>query len=675
MKGFNKGIAYGWNLAEDEMMRLSSWQGFRSCIRSGKQIAAFGTGALFEKFIDHFNYQYPIKYVYEINSKMWNQTYLGYRVENICEISGLDLNQTIVLIFDMKNLDECAQILKSYHVPCYFSYFIMESQRFRYRVAAPFFRCFYTRCVLQGLIKNSVLKEYEESEYFNIHNQQWRSFYKALKGKTLILFGAGAACESFLNQFNGRLHPAMVIDNSKANWGKRVFHYPISGPDALKRFAPQEIVILITSTVYYNDMAKQICDLGYMHYFSYCIMERNRWLSRIGRPFFKLKGKAKKHIYFSLFRQLPIQRNKIVIVRKDGIGYGCHLKYITQKIIEKKLPYELVWLVNDTKEEFPPEIKKVKNTFFNKVYELSTARLWLDEGLKTPEYCKRKGQYYINTTHGVGVSLKRFGLDAPKTISETMKMNCVHNAGNADLFLSGSKFISNVYKSAFLYDGEVMECGSPRLDIFFTENEEQKKSIKDKYHIPHDAKILMFAPTFRKDLVAVGMKPNKDAAVYNYIDTEKIKCALEQKFGGEWYILFRLHPIMQSVGRKLTHSGTVVDVSEHPDPQELLLITDILLTDYSSIMFDACLVKKVVLLFMPDKDEYIKNERDFYFKLDELPFPVALTNDELCENILSYHYETYEMKRNAFLQPLGIIEDGHASERVVEKIQGYMQMD
>ena len=148
---------------------------------------------------------------------------------------------------------------------------------------------------------------------------------------------------------------------------------------------------------------------------------------------------------------------------------------------------------------------------------------------------------------------------------------------------------------------------------------------------------------------------------------------MEGKFGGEWKILLRLHPNVAIESKKVVKPEYVIDVTHHEDAQDLVVVADIVITDYSSIMFEPAYVRKPVFLFAPDKKEYINGERELLIAYDTLPFPIAETNEELAENIRVFQQEEYEEKVTQFINVYGVHEDGHASERVADFIAGLVK--
>lgn len=363
-------------------------------------------------------------------------------------------------------------------------------------------------------------------------------------------------------------------------------------------------------------------------------------------------------IIFYIFRIFPVKANKIVVSNFKGKGYGDNPKYIINEILRRQLFYDIVWIVDNIDEEMPYGIRKVKRNTVQEFYELSTAKLWIDNTRKAPYVRKRKNQYYIQTWHA-GLHGKKVEKDAIDSLDRFWRYSSINDSRMADLFLSNSTFVSQLFRNSFWYTGEIFESGLPRLDSQFISNID-KETIRKKLDISKK-KIILYAPTFRS---------NKRIDVYN-IDFDRLKKHLILKFGGDWIVLLRLHPaIVKEVTRMdLTN---VLDCTSYPDIYELLAIADILITDYSSCMFE--MNKKPVFRFAVDLEEYTK-DRGFYFDIHELPYPLSESNDELIDIIDGFEESEYIKNVNLFLVKNGVIDDGRASSRVVDRIEDLLKKD
>ena len=148
--------------------------------------------------------------------------------------------------------------------------------------------------------------------------------------------------------------------------------------------------------------------------------------------------------------------------------------------------------------------------------------------------------------------------------------------------------------------------------------------------------------------------------------------ALETRFDGKWYVFLRLHPQLAAQMDKMPvdeSNDRLIDVSKRPDMNEIMAATDAMITDYSSCIFEGFLTGQFSFIYADDVEEYIKDRGVLAFSFDEIPFPVAKNNDELISNILTFEEEEYKLKSEKFIKNFGIIENGHASEKVVDILE------
>lgn len=212
--------------------------------------------------------------------------------------------------------------------------------------------------------------------------------------------------------------------------------------------------------------------------------------------------------------------------------------------------------------------------------------------------------------------------------------------------------------------------GTPRNDIFFNKSIDIK-SVKEKLKLPLDKKIIIYAPTFRDNDIN-----NSGISQMQQINFEQLFKSLSNRFGGDWVFVFRVHSVVsqeintEELTRK--HGCKFINGNIGDDMMEYLVCSDVLLTDYSSSMFDFALTKRPCFLYCQDLDNYKNNVRGFYFSIDKLPFPISSNSENLCDSIVNFDSEIYECKVNSFLKEIGNIEDGHASERVVQDIKYFM---
>ncbi|MGI2294938.1 CDP-glycerol glycerophosphotransferase family protein [Paenibacillus sp. GXUN7292] len=362
--------------------------------------------------------------------------------------------------------------------------------------------------------------------------------------------------------------------------------------------------------------------------------------------------------YFWLF---PVKKNKIVICNYYGKGYGDNGKYIINKIIEEKIKVEIIWLVKKelmVAARFPNTVKIVEYGSMRALYELATAKVWIDNSRKTFYPPKRKNQFYIQTWHSP-LRLKKIEKDVEEYLPESYIRMAKKDSENCDLMIAGCDFSWDVYRNSFWYDKEILKCGTPRCDVFFNDSLKVKNKVYEHFKISLGVNLIIFAPTFRSN-------SNIDAYILEF---NQILKSSQERFGGDWRLLIRLHPNVSELSSLINYDDIIIDATDYDDMQELLCAADILITDYSSCMFDMAIANKICFLHAHDLDEYLAKERQLYFNLYELPFYFSKTIEELINNILEFNEEQYSDSLQHFFKKIRLYENGTASKEIVEKIK------
>lgn len=374
----------------------------------------------------------------------------------------------------------------------------------------------------------------------------------------------------------------------------------------------------------------------------------------------------KRRILWGAYYFVPIQKNKIVISNYYGRGYGDNPKYIANELLKlkDKYPISIIWLVKsqEAKDSLPEGIQACEYGSADAIYHLTTARIWLDNCRRTFFY-KKKGQYYIQTWHGF--ALKRIEKDVEDSLGEKYVTQAKMDSAVTNLIVSDSHHMTNIYKNSFWYNGRIVEWGSPRNDRLIIDEQINVKRIKQYFNLSDDTKTVLYAPTFRAD---------GSLTAYN-LDYEKVCEAFSQRFGGKYVVLIRLHPNVMEKSRDLVFDNRVTyDASGYPDIQELLSGVDAVISDYSSLMFDFAITKKPCFQYAVDIEDY-RNDRNFYFDLNLLPFPLATNNQEMHKVVIHFNEDKYSNKLNDFMQKVGIICDGKASRKCAKLIINKMFKD
>lgn len=360
-----------------------------------------------------------------------------------------------------------------------------------------------------------------------------------------------------------------------------------------------------------------------------------------------------------------VNKNKILFATFNG-AYTCNLKPIAEEIIKRNLPYELVWVTRGEEhfEKIPSTIKVVQQGSAEFYEESATSKLWISNSITMAFFGakKKKNQVLIQTWHG-SMGIKRFETTSNKKWIKIAKKD----AKQTDYCISNSKFEDDLYKKTFWGNAKILTFGHARNDILLRENSTEvnniQNSIRKKMKIDKNVKIALYAPTFRDD---------KNLTYYD-IDYKSLKEALEKRFGGEWIIFVRLHSRLRAKFKLIAHKlpEFVLNANVFDDMQELLLLADVGITDYSSWICDFMLRKKPGFIFATDLKEYV-SERGFYYPLEDLPYPIAENNFQLTENILNFNNDVFQEKCNKFLQDKGCAESGNATTKVVDIIEQIM---
>lgn len=364
---------------------------------------------------------------------------------------------------------------------------------------------------------------------------------------------------------------------------------------------------------------------------------------------------------FALFQK--IDRKQIMFIPFQG-DFTCNPKYIAEELLRRREDFDIVFSARAASIRnrmlYPDGVRLVEQYSAGFYKELIKSKVVVAnsvEFLKNPTP-KKKGQVLIETWHG-SLGIKRFG---EKENHGKAWVAAAKKCGRrANYIISNSSFEDGVYRDTFWKTTPILQYGHPRNDILFTYDDELiqkiRQSVLGNFEALGDYKLVLYAPTFRD---------SHTMAAYN-LDFDSLRESLSQRFGGEWIILVRLHPTVRKAAKKYLSKANAVDVTRYPDIQELMLISDIAITDYSSWIYDFILTGRPGFIYAADIDGYA-DERGFYYPLTNTPFPIARSNEEMVSNILNFDQERYGKDLRAFLEEKGCVDDGEAAKRVVDKI-------
>jgi len=400
------------------------------------------------------------------------------------------------------------------------------------------------------------------------------------------------------------------------------------------------------------------------------MMKQKIW--KLVRPVVRPLGGAIIIALFYLLRVFPVKKNKVLACVSGGRRYDDNQKFIMEELHKLIPDLDIVW-VKDPKYEYelPEWMRPVKWRSWRWLYEYATAKIWTNNWEEPDYFVKRKGQLYVETWHG-GLGVKKVAGDIIGEYAENRnKTRFFKNASDmADVFISNSDHLSIIYRRAFKFHGPIWKCGYPKNDLLVNGNPESGKKARMELGIPEGNKVLLYAPTWR---LRFTRNQHIDMNVYD-IDMQRLKQTLTEKFGGEWTMLLRFHPSLRlyAKGYQEAHPE-VMDVTDYQDMQSLLMATDVIISDYSSCIFDAALRRIPCFTYATDFDQYKCEERGVYYEMEELPFPYAKSNDELVQNVKAFDMDDYLKKWDAFTVRMGLNETGHAAKDIAEKMADFIK--
>lgn len=368
-----------------------------------------------------------------------------------------------------------------------------------------------------------------------------------------------------------------------------------------------------------------------------------------------------------LAKRTPV-KDQVMFLTFQG-DYTCNPKYIAEEMIRQDSDVRLVWDVKSAvpRSDYPIELQFVRHNSYEFFKELAASKVVIENTniVERLHAYKKKDQHLLQTWHG-SLGIKR--LDGDVVMGFSWKRLAKKCQKSVDLLLSNSDFETEVFQTAYWKDVPSVQVGHARNDIFFLKDEEKIAKIRKKVcrflEIDENRQIFLFAPTHRDDV---------DES-YEALDYSLIKKALEERFGGKWQIVIRLHNRLKKESKQWLSDlpSYVSDATLYEDMQELLLVTDVGVTDYSSWIFDYVLSRKPGFIIELGLEDF-KESRGFYYPIETTPFPIAKDSAELAERIKAFDNDKYLKDVDRFLEERGCMEDGQASKRIVEKINELMK--
>ncbi|APC49685.1 CDP-glycerol--glycerophosphate glycerophosphotransferase [Virgibacillus halodenitrificans] len=384
------------------------------------------------------------------------------------------------------------------------------------------------------------------------------------------------------------------------------------------------------------------------------------------------RGDILKKLYKRLFKllgKLPVKENTIVFESFLGKQYSDNPRAIYEYMKNNSSGFKMYWSfdrrnIDVYKEE---DLIAIRRFSIKWLFIMARAKYWVTNSRLPLWIPKPKDTVYVQTWHGT--PLKRLAADMekvqmPGTTTSKYKRNFLKEAKKWDYLVSPNRYSSSIFKRAFNFEGVMLETGYPRNDFLLENNNpSQINKIKNRLNLPCEKKIILYAPTWRDNHFHSKGKYKFDIQM----DLKEMKESLSE----DYIVILRLHYLISDNLNLKEYSDFVFDFSNYEDIRYLYLVSDLLVTDYSSVFFDYANLKRPMLFYVYDIEDYRDNLRGFYFDFEtSAPGPLVKTTKGLIDEIKQIDKYGFVPSKETekFNSKFCSLEDGHASERVAEKV-------
>ncbi len=394
--------------------------------------------------------------------------------------------------------------------------------------------------------------------------------------------------------------------------------------------------------------------------------------NKIAKSIRQKKDAIKQYLYRNHYlKNMKVQDDIILFECMLGRNYSGNPKGIYEEMVRQGLDkkYQIFWIFEDPdRMEIIGNAKKIKRNRLEHLKYLCKAKVWVFDTRQPNYVVKRPETVYIQTWHGT--PLKKLGLDmddvqmAGNKGIENYKANFWTNSRRWDYLIAQNQYSSDIFRNCFDFRKNMLDIGYPRNDtLIHNNNKEYIDKLKEKHGIPKNKKVVLYAPTWR-DNQSMG----RGKYIFNpFLNFDVLKRNVED----EYVFILKYHYLIASELDWSRMEGFIYDIKE--DIQELYLMADMLMTDYSSVMFDYSILKRPMIFYTYDLDAYCDN-RGFYFDfLAEAPGPFVKNTEELIGVLKNHDFGQYKERYDAFNEKYNSWDDGRASEKVVEIIKNTMK--
>ena len=369
-----------------------------------------------------------------------------------------------------------------------------------------------------------------------------------------------------------------------------------------------------------------------------------------------------------VFQKMRIREDWVFVESFFGKSYSDSPKYLYEYLYDKYGDqYRFIWCLNRRTREVKGRPSICRRHSLRYVYYTARAKYFICNTRQPAWFKKRKETVFVETWHGTPLKKLAFDLEDIHAVSQDHKKLFYSQSKEWDYLVSANRFSTDVFERAFCFPREkIIETGYPRNDILYSEHAGRiAEEVKRELGIPKGKRVILYAPTWRDNQFY-------EKAKYKFtlvLDLERMR----REFGNDSVLLLRTH---YYIADRLELSGLdnfVYNGSGYGDVSRLYLVSDICITDYSSVFFDFANLKRPLLFFAYDLEDYKEEIRGMYLDMEkELPGPVVQTNDELIDALrhLDEVTEQYRERYERFYDKFCHIDDGNAAERVVQAVFG-----
>ena len=369
-----------------------------------------------------------------------------------------------------------------------------------------------------------------------------------------------------------------------------------------------------------------------------------------------------------VFQKMCIREDWVFVESFFGKSYSDSPKYLYEYLYDKYGDqYRFIWCLNRRTREVKGRPSICRRHSLRYVYYTARAKYFICNTRQPAWFKKRKETVFVETWHGTPLKKLAFDLEDIHAVSQDHKKLFYSQSKEWDYLVSANRFSTDVFERAFCFPREkIIETGYPRNDILYSEHAGRiAEEVKRELGIPKGKRVILYAPTWRDNQFY-------EKAKYKFtlvLDLERMR----REFGNDSVLLLRTH---YYIADRLELSGLddfVYNGSGYGDVSRLYLVSDICITDYSSVFFDFANLKRPLLFFAYDLEDYKEEIRGMYLDMEkELPGPVVQTNDELIDALrhLDEVTEQYRERYERFYDKFCHIDDGNAAERVVQAVFG-----